>query len=356
MKRILILTSKTGGGHISLAEAIKEGIQEISPQTKVLIKDCLPGVYPFLCQLSAVFFPETSSLVYWMTNTEIYARFFHYFNFYLCRQRLIKSIKETRPDLVFSVHPLLTKEVIYALSELKMKTPFMMFVTDPFVFHKTFLCPQSDLIFVGTEFVKNELIDLGIPPAKIVFSGWPVRKKFLKSKERKSKKFTVLVTGGGEGGGQIEKIVRPLLEQENLRIIVLCSQNKKLFWKLNCYHQPNLLLLPFLKNPAAYYHQADLIVGKAGPNTIFEAIVSEKPFLATSHVSGQEKANLKFIKEANIGWVEKNPKKAVRLIEVLAKNPEKLKKFAPNLVKLKKKHQNAPRIIARQILKLLTTT
>jgi len=353
MKRILILTSKTGGGHISLAESIKGGIKEFSPQTKVLIKEGLPGVFPFLCQFSAVFFPETSSLIYWLTNTKIYAWFFHYFNFLLCRRQLIKTINQVRPHLIFSVHPLITKEVIYTLASLKLKIPFVMFVTDPFIFHLTFLCPESDLIFVGTESTKNRLIRFGIPSAKIIVCGWPVRRSFLKPKKRKTEKFTLMVTGGGEGEGQMEKIVIPLLSQENLKIIALCGKNQKLFEKLNHLKHPNLLLLKFVENPAPYYLQADLIVGKAGPNSIFEAIAAGKPFVATNHVSGQEKGNLEFNQKADIGFVEENPKKAIRLIKELAKNPKKLEKLKPNIQKLKKLHQNAPKIIASQISNLL---
>lgn len=353
MKKILFLTSKTGGGHVSLAQAIKEGVQELSPQSKVLIKEGLPRVYSFLCQLSAVFFPETSGLVYWITNTRLYARIFHYFNFLLCRRRLTKIINEVRPHLIFSVHPLLTKEVIYILNRLKAKIPFVMFVTDPFVFHKTFLCPESDLIFVGTEFAKNELIRLGIQADKIVFSGWPIRKDFFKISKKKSEPLTILITGGGEGGGQIEKIVIPLLDQKKLKIIVLCGKNKSLFKKLKRLCHPHLLVLRFVKNPAFYYHQADLIVGKAGPNTIFEAIAVEKPFLATSHVSGQEKGNLPFIKKAQIGFVKENPKKAVNLIKELAQNPKKLEKLKLHLQKLAQIHRPAPQIIASKISHLL---
>jgi UDP-N-acetylglucosamine:LPS N-acetylglucosamine transferase len=356
MNRILILTSKTGGGHVSLAEAIKEGILETSPKTKVFIKEGLQSIYPFLCQLSVIFFPETSAFVYWLTNTRIYARIFHYFNYLLCRQRLIKSIKETQPDLVFSVHPLLTKEIVYTLSELKLRIPLMMVVTDPFLFHKTFLCPESKLIFVGTEFAKKELIRYGISKEKIINSGWPIRKKFFKTAKKKNKEFTVLITGGGEGGGQLEKIVIPLLNQKNLKIIILCGKNKKLLNNLKAFSRPSLLILSYVKNPAFYYHQADLIIGKAGPNTIFEALATGKPFLATCSVSGQEKANLNFIEKAGIGWVEKNPKKVVQLIKLLTKTPKKLAKLKPNIQRLRRFHLNASQIIASHIIHCLTNS
>ena len=48
---------------------------------------------------------------------------------------------------------------------------------------------------------------------------------------------------------------------------------------------------------------ADIVMGKAGPNILFESVTLGKPFLATSYIRGQETPNLDFIRRYGLGWV-----------------------------------------------------
>jgi processive 1,2-diacylglycerol beta-glucosyltransferase len=48
---------------------------------------------------------------------------------------------------------------------------------------------------------------------------------------------------------------------------------------------------------------ADVIMGKAGPNMLFEAVTLGKPFIATAYIPGQEEANLEFIRRHGLGKV-----------------------------------------------------
>ena len=85
-----------------------------------------------------------------------------------------------------------------------------------------------------------------------------------------------------------------------------------------------LRVLPFTQNIAPYMAAADVIIGKAGPNFIAEAMILEKPFLATSFIPGQEAPNLTFLERHNLGWVCLEPIAQHHLLAKLASEPAAL--------------------------------
>ena len=62
----------------------------------------------------------------------------------------------------------------------------------------------------------------------------------------------------------------------------------------------------------------DIVMGKAGPNVLFEAGVLGKPFIATTYIPGQEKGNLEFIERHGLGWVALKMEQQRELIRRLA--------------------------------------
>ena len=99
--------------------------------------------------------------------------------------------------------------------------------------------------------------------------------------------------------------------------------------------------------------QADLIVGKAGPNLLLESVALKIPFLAVGYSPEQEKGNLELIKKQKIGFVEPNPKKAAQLILSLAQNPSRLDRLQPNIRRLANHHHPALKNILREINQIL---
>ena len=69
---------------------------------------------------------------------------------------------------------------------------------------------------------------------------------------------------------------------------------------------------------------ADVVMGKAGPNVLFEAVTLGKPFIATAYIPGQEQVNLGFIRRHKLGWIAlKNPSQHY-IVRLLAADPELL--------------------------------
>ena len=66
---------------------------------------------------------------------------------------------------------------------------------------------------------------------------------------------------------------------------------------------------------------ADVVVGKPGPNLMFETIALAKPFLTTGHPLGQEVGNYRFISKEKLGLVTYSPTQTTKKILAIIKTP-----------------------------------
>ena len=118
----------------------------------------------------------------------------------------------------------------------------------------------------------------------------------------------------------MDRTVNSILASDTpIQIILAVGTNKRL---AACYSgRANLRVLPYAETIAPYMAAADLVVGKAGPTFIYEAIMLEKPFLATFYIPGQETVNLQFIERHNLGWVCLEAEAQQQLVTSLARDP-----------------------------------
>ena len=63
---------------------------------------------------------------------------------------------------------------------------------------------------------------------------------------------------------------------------------------------------------------SDLVVTKAGPGAIGEALASAVPLLITSHLPGQETANISFVTSSGVGLYVPQPSALVEAVTRLA--------------------------------------
>jgi 1,2-diacylglycerol 3-beta-galactosyltransferase len=60
---------------------------------------------------------------------------------------------------------------------------------------------------------------------------------------------------------------------------------------------------------------ADVVVTKAGPSTICEAIASELPIILSGCVPGQEEGNVRYVCDARMGLLAETPEQVVALVQ-----------------------------------------
>ena len=123
-----------------------------------------------------------------------------------------------------------------------------------------------------------------------------------------------------------------------------------------CLNHQNCIVLPYIRNLPDILSASDLVIGKAGPNFMFECFALTKPLMAICSYPGQEEGNLEFITSHNLGWVETVPHQAASQVHYLLTNPKALHEKTVHLQKIAAIHKLARRHFAFEINSLLTKT
>lgn len=83
-----------------------------------------------------------------------------------------------------------------------------------------------------------------------------------------------------------------------VQVTVICGRNKKLLHHFQSLGRPNgMKLLPcgFVDNIHEWMAASDVIITKAGPGTIAEALISGLPILLNGNIPCQEEGNIPYV-------------------------------------------------------------
>jgi UDP-N-acetylglucosamine:LPS N-acetylglucosamine transferase len=357
--KILILTSRTGGGHISLAEALND---QLASTYRIEILDPQPRFVHFHYRLVSCY-----ALWLWEAEFRLYdsprrAALAHAIFTPVVAKRLAGALERIRPDLIITTYPFLSSEVGYVLKRMGMHIPLLMLFADPNGVHATWLTERRSIVLAPTRETYAQALSVGFDPACTHLVGWPVRAQFqqaaldqqratiLTQAGLQPERFTIFLQGGGEGAARFGRIIERVLGlTPQLQIILATGTNQAL---LNRYkHVPHLYPLPFTKTIAPFMAASDVIIGKAGPNVLFETVMLGKPFIATAYIPGQEMANLEFIRRHRLGWIAIDEQKQYSLLRELITTPNKLRKISQSVADYRcwnrEANQSIPAIIQR---------
>ncbi len=369
-KNILILTSKTGGGHLSLAEALGELLEEDALAPAITIADPQP---PLIQQHYR--FASRHALWLWawefhFLDTPRKAAWVHWWYTQWVKKRLHGLLDAAQPDLIISTYPFLTREISLVQQQRASRVPLALLFADANRLHATWLTErQAAAVFAPTREAAAQALAAGFAPEHLHLVGWPVRGQFTRAalagaevcqKMRdllnlEPERLTIFLQGGSDGGTQLARTLGNILAErdmaDRLQIILAAGTNRVL---LERYRQvPNLALVPFTHDIAQYMLAADLVMGKAGPNVLMEAMMLGKPFLATSYIPGQEQANLAFIQRHRLGWVALRPEEQRTLLRTLISQPDQLHVLEPSITTYRRWNIRASRRIVPLIRALL---
>lgn len=222
------------------------------------------------------------------------------------------ALQQAQPDAVFSTYPFLTREVTYAMRRSNRIVPFGMLFADPNGVHHTWLTEtNAHLALAPTREVYQQARAQGFHESQLYLSGWLVREQFhqppppraetLRALGLQPEKFTVFLQGGGEGAARFAATVENVLTNPQIQVILAAGTNQTLLQRFS--NTPRLAALGFTREIARHMAAADVVMGKAGPNMLMEAVALGKPLIATAYIPGQEFANLAFIRRHQLGWV-----------------------------------------------------
>ena len=342
-KRILYLYSDTGGGHRSAATALMRAVDHLRKDMfEQEMIDVFAACSGFLNMFAKLYGPVIQyspqmwgQLYYWLDDEKKLEALEKMSRPFILKE-LTALIQGKMPDVIVSVHPMINRLTVRAIKQSGKKTPFVIVITDPVTLHRAWIAPGADLVVVGTHEAKELALKYGMPEEKIKIVGMPIDPKFFledkdKEKARKMDKldpklFTVLLMGGGEGAGKLYDIIEEMEEQKiKAQLIVIAGRNKSLERKIkrnkNKFSFP-LRVYGFTDQVHEIMAESDLIITKAGPGTIAEALAMNLPIIITSWLPGQEEGNVEFVVRENIGRVSKDPKKVVEIVKELRETTE----------------------------------
>jgi 1,2-diacylglycerol 3-beta-galactosyltransferase len=333
-KKVLILMSDTGGGHRSAAEAIGEGLEHVRPdefnvQLLDFIADCIP--FP-LNRAGRLYRPAVDYSGplwgwFWRTNDghrrmAIFLKFFTPW----ARSTLTQVLRRTMPQAVVSVHPLSNHLAVQAVRRLGRPIPVITLVTDLVRAYASWFCPGVDLCIVPSDAVRQKALACGLPPEKIKVVGLPVGLKFgqeLGGKSKWKEKLglnldlpVLLLAGGGEGMGKVFPIARAIAEARlPVQLLAVAGRNGPLRRRLErvAWEVPTAVF-GFVNNMPELLAASDIIITKAGPATISEAIACGLPIIISGAVPYQEDLNAAYVVENGVGQVADDPKEIVSLL------------------------------------------
>ncbi len=375
--KILIISSDTGGGHKSAAQAIAVGLQRFwhggSAAVRIIraveeshhITQKLVGVYNWVLRNKQGWM----KYLYWAINKirPETREFFHRRCIGFCRDIFEKWC----PHVVVSVHPLTQHIFGRILRELNLKDqiPLVTVVTDPcYGFWKGWACDDVSLYLVANDDAKRQLMDYGVSEDRIRISGLPLHPKFREPTEADAQdarrafglnpdKFTVFVNAGWIGGGNIPAIFRELVRGElDVQAIFLAGKNEEL--RIEAEELARTAKFPvkvigYSDEIEKLMHSANVMVSKLGGLTTFEALACRLPIIAdiTTPPMPQEAGTVKLISNRGAGILLKRSVDIVPMIRSLVNDGVKYQKMKAAAGELAT--PNATEQIIREIASLL---
>lgn len=362
---ILLLMAETGAGHRSAAIALRHAIQLVSAEqrgrsyrSEIIDAFAICGTLPArklgaLYAAAIRYAPWLYGALFHLTN--------HPWGFWVVERLLYRLIHRglarlftsTRPALIVSLHPLLNHVSLRVRDELQMRVPIVTIMTDLVTPHRGWVAPVVDACIVPTEQARVRCQQQGMSAERIHVLGLPIDLKFSRPGAPRTSVCDrlgldtampiVLLAGGGTGAGGLEKQVRTLWQAGlPIQLLVVAGQHARLQRRLErlARRLPEQLqrrcrVLGFVQHMPDLMQAADLLITKAGPSTICEAIACKLPLVLSGCIPGQEEDNVDYVCEQGIGLLAKTPEELIATLrDCLQPHSPLLKKMHANMARM----------------------
>jgi UDP-N-acetylglucosamine:LPS N-acetylglucosamine transferase len=366
MKKVLIYAGVEG--HLSIAQACKQALEKAGFKTKLSIPDSLKTFDLYIPIYR--YFPSLLKIPYKLGEDDQVQKLIKSVLSKKISPKIKKEVKKVKPDLIVSSYFWLNYAIDEVIDYQVKKIPFINIIANPWKIHPLEFSSFADLNIVYDEKgvwagLKNNVNEKALFPL-----GWLIRDEFYKDydveKIRKGlgfKKdiFTILVCGGSEGTNMILKIIPAILGiKKSLQVMVVCGTNNVLYNNLKALKnllpkrkkRIDLKLLKYTNDLAQLMSVSDLVIGKAGPNLIFESVACKKPFMAICNIS-HEDANLEIIRKKNLGLVEKNTFRVIKRLKSIINKPNILNRYHASIEKERNNNLQAPEKLVDAVKNLI---
>ena len=371
-KKIMVLTDDMPWGHRSIARAIFKFLQndgayevklaEIKAET-ALLTDLYVFGYRHI--------PQTNKIFHQLSGKKLAGDVLKELSI-LNLKRLKHEVDNFKPDLIISTYFLHSHSLGWWREKEGKKFKLWSVVPDPWTINPMSFVEKADLNIVYDSVSVKEGLRCGLKKEKMLVTGWWTRNEMYQNfdKERAKKKLgfvddrpVIFVGGGSLGTNSLYKILPSLLLVKKKVGLVINTGTDKLSFNLvrqflrliKRIKKGNLVqikLLGWVDNMAEVLAGCDIVFGKAGPNFLFDCVAAKKPFVAITHIGGQEDGNIELIKKKKLGLVrEKGNEISDFLFEYLGKPKYFEDKFKNGILEERKLNLGSLEKIKKQINK-----
>lgn len=378
--RILVLTSSTGAGHDTRAQAFAEWCFELyRHNVDVRIEQML--------EKSSGLFSAGVRFYNWIQKKSpwLHKAYFLFVELLslLNRQSVAigrsyyeKTLREYQPHLVFSVHDCLnrgyfqTARRILGRDKVRCATYCGEF-SGGFGYSINWVEPTADLYISRTATARDYAVKLGMPPARTRVRGHLMRPRqhvtFMLAAERAVYReqvlelhpdlFTVFLATGGNGANNHLAFLEQLLPLAGrVQVVVICGRNREayndvLHWRAE-HPQLGCFLDGFSEEVHLLMQVSDVIVTRGGTTSCAKALHFSCPILfnALGGVMPQESLTVKFFKNgAGVELIEQ-PADLGRIVESWLIHPQGFEKYRNDFLRLR--YEEDPTLVITELVNL----
>jgi len=347
VKKYLFFYLKTGGGHLAPAKAVSEklksknkksldiilidGLSESPLLTRKIIEDGYRTAVN-----KAVW---TFELLYAIHKIRVVAVLTSYIVSKLIKPGIRKKILLEQPDKIVLFHFFLVRPVFEIIREHNLNIPVLTVVTDPFTAHPIWFLQKHQNYIVFSEILMEKILKQGIDERSIKVFPFVLDKKY--SKRPKADKVRairselgfrtdskiILIMGGGEGIPKGKRILRNILKNNiDAEIAIVCGRNNKMqdhITRLKNRHQlDNVKIYGYIDFVYNLICISDVVISKCGASTFMEILLLGKVQIINNFIWEQEKGNVEFVCNGELGILEKNAERIPTVINRLFSDAE----------------------------------
>jgi processive 1,2-diacylglycerol beta-glucosyltransferase len=309
-KRVLVISTSAGTGHVKAAEALVKAFAEDGRVGAVEHQDALHFTNKlfrdFYSKLYIQLVRSAPQMLGWLYRSsdepwkgdEVRLRLDR-----LNTQPLVKFIRKFKPDITVCTHFMPAGIISHLIAKGLLDAHLSIVVTD-LDMHAMWLSRIFHRYFVAIDETRAHLEALGLPRERITVSGIPIDPIFAEPIDRAAtrlsygldpEKTTLLLSAGALGVSPTEIAVTRLTQlRHDAQTVVICGKDEELQQRVKAAvgeNNPRFKILGYTDRMYELMKMSDLFVGKPGGLTTSEALACGLPMAIISPIPGQEERN-----------------------------------------------------------------
>jgi len=272
-------------------------------------------------------------------------------------------LKNHQADAIVSTYHFANAPTLSALERLEHPAPFINVVTDMVTIPPVWFDARADATVVPTESAYHQAVIAGIPTERLHRIGLPVSPRFIPANNKDAvrrelgwpaNRPIVLLMAGGAGVGPLGDLAEAIVESGlPATPVVVAGKNRRLAERLRKQDwAENALIYDFVEDMPSFMQAADVLITKAGPGTITEALNTGLPMILYSRIPGQEEGNVEYVTNTGAGYWTPKQSDLIATLRYLLGDPDALARATAAAKRLAT--PKASEKIARLIMKAAT--